>query len=93
MQAIIFAVLPLLVTGFTTLLKRVPVIDKTDGTTRVVIIRGLAAFLSLLGVVGAFLSTGQIPDLTILNDLILTLVLAFLTFLGSVGGHEILKKD
>ncbi len=93
MQALIFAVLPLIITGLTSLIKRAPVVDNVaDQGKRNVIIRAIAALLSLAGVVGKFMLTGQVPNPEILSDLVLTVSLGIMTFFGSVGGHELLKR-
>lgn len=92
MNPLLLAVLPLIVTGLTSLIKRLPAVDKTEGTARAVIVRGIAALLSLGGIIAAFMSSGQVPDPNILGDIVLTISLAFMTFLGSIGGHSVFKK-
>lgn len=92
MSPIILALLPIAVKGLTSAFKYLPVVNRADTGTRAVAIRMCAALLSLGGVVGTFMLTGIAPDPTNVNDILITLVLAFTTFIGSTGIHELFKK-
>lgn len=92
-MTIILALLPVLVKFLTSGIKRLPVIDNTNSQSkRNVIIRTIAALLSLGGVIGLFMLTGETPDPTQLADVITVLALAFMTALGSFGVHEVAKN-
>lgn len=93
MSTLIFALVPVLVTGLTTLIKKTPLVsDSASQSTRNVIIRFIAALLSLAGIVGAFMLSGQTPDVSVINNDVTIIALSFMAFLGSVGGHEIAKS-
>jgi hypothetical protein len=93
MQPIIFAILPVLVTGLTSLIKRTPIVsDDASQGTRSLIIRSIAAVLSIGGVWSAFALTGVSPDPTVISNDVAILALGFMTFLGSIGGHEVASK-
>lgn len=87
MQPILFAIAPIIVTSLTTVLKRIPFIPQ-DGSARYWIVRIIAALLSFGTVIVNYMLTGQPIDPNSLQ----TIVLTFMTFLGSVGGHEIAKQ-
>ena len=94
MTPILLAVLPLIVTGLTSLIKRTPVVSKdASSEKRDLVIRGIAAVLSLLGVLGSFMLSGALPDPAILSDLVTTIALTFMVFIGSIGAHSVAKKD
>jgi hypothetical protein len=94
MSAIFIAILPMLVTALTSIIKRAPVIDNTNSQgKRNLIIRSIAAILSLGGIVGGFMINGVAPDPAVLADILGVLALAFVTFLGSVGFHSIAKSN
>lgn len=74
-------------------IKRLPAVSNVeDQSKRNLILRGLAALLSLAGIVGAFLSTGITPDLTQVSDIIITLILVGMSLLNSLGFHNLLKR-
>lgn len=81
-------------TGLISLIKRaVPAIsNQEDQSKRNLILRGLAALLSLGGIVGAFMATGITPDPTVISDILITLVLVAMSLLNSLGFHNLLKK-
>ena len=87
MSALIVAVLPFVVNWLVALLKRIPVVDHQGNGVRVAIIRLIAAVLSFLGVVGAFMTTGTVDTVGIE-----TFVLSLVTFLSATGIHELFKK-
>lgn len=87
MDAIIVAGLPIAVTVITNLLKAVPVVNNLTDGARLAVVRLIAAVFSFLGVIGAYMATGAPIDPMSVQ----TLVLAFLTFWGSIGVHEVTK--
>ena len=87
------AVIGPVATALVSVIKRTPVVSNVeDQGKRNLILRGLAALLSLGGILGAFISTGITPDPTQVSDILVTLALVFTSFVGSIGTHNILKK-
>ena len=81
-------------TALISVIKRFPVVSNVeDQGRRNLILRGLGAILSLLGVVGAFIATGVSPDLTVVSDILITLAMVFMSLTGSIGFHNLLKKN
>lgn len=80
-------------TALISVIKRFPVVSNVeDQGRRNLILRGLGAVLSLLGVIGAFIATGVTPDLTVVSDILITLALVVMSLLNSLGFHNLLKK-
>lgn len=92
MSPIILALLPILVKVLTSAFKYIPVVNNAETGTRTTVIRVFAAVLSLAGIVGAFMLNGTAPDPANLSDIVTTLLLAFMTFIGSTGIHDLLNK-
>lgn len=88
MTAILYALLPVIVTAFTALLKNIPVIGDMTGGTRLVVVRFIAALLSFLGVIGAHMTTGTEID----PSAVQLFVESLMVFLGAVGTHELTKQ-
>lgn len=74
-------------------IKRIPVVSNIEGQSkRNLILRGIAAILSLGGVIGAFMATGISPDPAVLSDIVITLVLVGTSLLNSLGFHNLFKR-
>lgn len=87
------AVIAPLTTAIISRVKRLPTVQGVeDQSRRNLLLRGLAALLSFLGIIGAFLSTGILPDPTTVSDILVTLILTFSAFVGSLGVHNLGKK-
>jgi len=88
LAAVIPVLLPLIVTGLTSATKRLPVFDLSE-ETRKIVVRLIAAVFSVVMASIYFMLGGDPVSETSISEL----VLAALLFLGSVGGHHLLKKD
>jgi hypothetical protein len=88
MEALILAVVPLVVTALTSITKRIPVIKNLPDGVRIASIRLVAAIFSFIGASAVFALGGDPVTQTSANEL----VLAFVTFLGALGGHDLLKN-
>lgn len=87
------AVIGPVATGLISLIKRTPAVTNVeDQSKRNLILRGLAALLSLGGILGAFMATGITPDPTVVSDILITLVLVVMSLLNSLGLHNLFKK-
>ncbi len=82
------AALPLIVTALTSVTKRIPVFANIPESARPTIIRFVVALWSLLGA-GVIYMLGGDP---ITSTSIEEFVIAFVGFLGAIGGHELLKR-
>lgn len=81
-------------TALISLFKRIPAVDSIENQgTRNLILRGIGAVLALGGVLGAYMVSGITPDLTQVNDILVTLALTFTAFIGSVGTHSLAKGN
>lgn len=87
MTALLFALSPFVVSGLTSLIKRLPVLANMSDGPFTWFTRFIVLLLSFGAVVGSYMSTG-ILDIDTLSTLTLTL----LTFLGATGVHFLGKK-
>lgn len=87
MDALIFAIIPFLVTGLTSLTKRIPVFDISDPAVRTAVVRAIAAVFAFLGVSFVYMFGGDPITQTSVEEL----VIALLTLFAAIGGHEVLK--
>jgi len=88
MNALLLALSPFVVTGLTSLLKRIPQISNLSESKRVAAIRFIVALLSLISASLVFMLGGDPVMQTSVDEL----VLAFVTFMGATGGHEMLRR-
>lgn len=87
MTDLLFALIPFVVSGLTSLIKRIPVLTSLSDGPYTWIVRFIAALLSFLGVLGAYIATGTL-DASALT----TFALALMTFIGATGVHFLGKK-
>lgn len=87
MEALIFALVPFIVTPLTSLIKRIPLIDALPEGPYKWVLRFIVALLSFGGVIVAYMTTGTVD-----TNGVSTFVLALLTFLSSTGIHFLGKK-
>lgn len=84
--AILLLAAPFVVSTLTALIKKVPVLTNLTDGPYTWIVRLIAFVLSLLGVVGAYMTTGNLDV-----DALSVLTMTALTFLGSTGVHFLVK--
>lgn len=88
MNTLLYALTPILVTGLTSLFKKLPGISTVPDGVYLWTIRLVCAILSFLGVVATSYVTGSPVDPSSIETVSLTIM----TFLGSVGAHYLGKK-
>jgi len=88
MNTLLYALTPILVTGITSLFKRLPGMNTIPEGVYLWTIRFVCAVLSFLGVVATSYATGDPIDPSSVEAFSLTAM----TFLGSVGAHYLGKK-
>lgn len=80
-------------TGLISLIKRTPAVSNVeDQSKRNLILRGIAAVLSLGGIFGAFIATGIVPDVSQVSDILITIALVVMSLLNSLGFHNLFKR-
>jgi len=87
MSSLLLALSPFVVTGLTSLLKRIPQVSNLSETKRVAAIRFIVAILSLVSASLVFMLGGDPVGSTSVEEA----SLAFITFLSALGGHDLLK--
>lgn len=91
MAALLFALNPFLVSGLTSLIKRIPAISNLSDGKFTVIVRLIAATLSLLGAIGVYLQTGTL-DQDQVAFFINVFIDTILNFTAATGIHFLGKK-
>lgn len=86
--SLILAVSPFIVTGLTSLTKRIPIINGLSDGARVAAIRLVAAVFSVASASIIFALGGD----PVAHASVEEVVLALLTFMSATGGHELLKQ-
>jgi len=86
--SLLLAASPVIVTGIVSALKRLPVIDNLTDGGRVAAIRLVAALFSFGSASVIFWLGGDPVNHASVEEF----VLAFITFLGAIGSHSLLKK-
>lgn len=86
--SLLLAASPVIVTGIVSALKRLPAVDYLSDSGRVVVIRLVAALFSFGSATLIFWLGGDAVNHASVEEF----VLAFITFLGAVGSHDLLKK-
>lgn len=79
---ILLAFAPFVVSGLTSLIKRIPVLANMEDGPFTWIVRFIAALLSFLGVIGIYMTTGTLDE-----GALQTFALTLLTFIGATGVH------
>lgn len=88
LSSIILALSPFVVAVLTGATKRLPVFNNLSEGARIASVRFVAAFFAVASASIIFMLGGD----PVMQTSVEELVLAFITFLGAVGGHELLKQ-
>ncbi len=88
METLVLAILPFIVTGLTSVFKRIPVINNLSDGARLAAIRLITAVFALAAASGVYALGGDPITETSVNEF----VMALYAFLGAIGAHSVLKN-